>query len=91
MGAYTQKRLDLEIEEELEAIVYRLHILADKARVRTIDITSSKYKMTDGDERRYGTVIVFAGIHTLESRHLNNDGDLIGILQDARDKEPTTE
>ena len=58
MSIYSETRKDLEIEEELEAIVYRLHILADKARVRTIEITSSKCKMTDGDERRYGTVIV---------------------------------
>lgn len=86
METYRQRYADLEIEEELEDIILRLHQLADRAGVRYISVSTGRCKLTDGIDNRYGTIFTSESKDVV-MRHLNKEGDLMGILQEARDKE----
>lgn len=85
MGAYSQAKIDLSIEEELESMIVKLHSFADRAGVRVIEIGTNKSVATDG---RYGTVTIHNYTGAVEIRHLDEDGDFIGVLKLAREKTP---
>ena len=83
MGEYAQAKIDLSIEEELEAMIVKLHSFAERAGVRCLEIGTTKCQVTEG---RFGTVTIHNYLGACEIRHLNNDGDFIGVLKLAREK-----
>lgn len=83
MEVYAQAKVDLSIEEELESMIVKLHSFAERAGVRCLEIGTSKCRATEG---RYGTVTIHNYMDACEIRHLNDEGDLIGLLKLAREK-----
>lgn len=90
MSEYEKRILDLKVEEELERMNRRLHELADHAGVEHISLNTSRFRSTtDGEQHRFGTIFIIADCGSGASRQRNKDGDFLGILQEARDKEKT--
>lgn len=82
MSIYSEAREDIAIEEELEAMIQRLMVLAEKAGVKVIEISTSVCEPVG----RYGNAIVHRMDSIVAIRSYNNEGDLFGLLREARKK-----
>ena len=82
MRIYSDTRQDIDIEEELEAMIQRLMVLAEKAVVKCIEINTSVCEPVG----RYGNAFVHPTDGVCSIRTYNKEGDLFGFLREARMK-----
>lgn len=82
MSIYSEMKRDITIEEELEAMIQRLMVLAEKAGVKVLEINTSVCESVG----RYGNAIVHPTDGICAIRTYNNEGDLFGLLLEARKK-----
>lgn len=82
MSIYSDTRQDIDIEEELEVMIRRLMVLAEKAGVKVIEINTNVCESVG----RYGYAFVHPTAGVCFLRTYNKEGDLFGLLREARKK-----